>query len=191
MTDNLNEKLECESGKTNPPMCTNAQVSPEIEATECAGLCTNAQAPPATEPTECAGLHTNVHECAGIRVENQIDKTNPPMGPENAGPERLLSYPQLAAARLIVGGLRAASVARQMGLDPHTVGRWKRLPAFAVELERLRASVDASVGQTLKPKREPPPVAKRPGRERPKVREMDDREFDEMYEKVMRTVREK
>ena len=43
---------------------------------------------------------------------------------------------QIAAARLLALGRTGRAVARELGLEEHTITRWRRLPAFLRELDR-------------------------------------------------------
>ena len=89
---------------------------------------------PADVP-ECARTCPEVPESASAR---EMARTNPN--------PRALSDVQLAALRLIVNGFGSVGVARRLGVNHHTVSRWKRDPQFAAELDRLRMRVtDAAV----------------------------------------------
>ena len=47
-----------------------------------------------------------------------------------------LSPLQLAAVRGLLAGKRVTALARELAIDPATLFRWRRVPAFVAELKR-------------------------------------------------------
>ena len=77
--------------------------------------------------------------CGNVRegaAQTRNDKTNP-----TAAPHIDLTTRQVAAARLLALGRCGRSVAREVGVNEHTVTRWRRMPAFANELRRQQELV--------------------------------------------------
>jgi hypothetical protein len=58
---------------------------------------------------------------------------------------RPLSPQQLAAVRQLAQGAGSVRVARQLGVNRHTIARWKRDPRFVAELRRLQREMRAVV----------------------------------------------
>jgi hypothetical protein len=76
---------------------------------------------------QSAALFGNVRQCSAPHaIEN--DETNP------TAPG--LSPRQVSAARLLVLGRTGRDAARALGVNEHTITRWRRLPAFEAELAR-------------------------------------------------------
>jgi FixJ family two-component response regulator len=71
----------------------------------------------------------DVQECA---AQSANDKTNPP------SPTGLTDR-QVTAARLLVMARSARQVAREVGINEHTVGRWRQTRGFRDELRRQHA----------------------------------------------------
>jgi Homeodomain-like domain len=67
---------------------------------------------------------------------DEIGETNPPAH-SGARAARELSPRQLAAARLLARGHGTMRVSGRLGVNRHTIARWKRDPLFAAELQRL------------------------------------------------------
>jgi DNA-binding NarL/FixJ family response regulator len=63
----------------------------------------------------------------------------------NPTPRRPLTDVQLAVARWIVAGYGSSAIARRLGLNHHTIARWKRDPRVVAVIEQLRARADAAV----------------------------------------------
>ena len=72
----------------------------------------------------------DVRECSASS-DRKNDETNP-----TRSVPTLLTPRQISAARLLVLGRCGRDVARELGVEEHTVTRWRRLPAFAAELAR-------------------------------------------------------
>jgi hypothetical protein len=105
----------------------------------------------AGEPViQTAKTFRKVPEPSGMFHQRENVETNPIPRP--------LTYRQLAAARLIVRGRGSLEVARQVGVEHHSVARWKRDPAFRAELERLRSlKTNSAVARSLPARRPSPP----------------------------------
>jgi transposase-like protein len=83
-------------------------------------------------------MHLGAPECTRISLDG---KTKPP---GRAG-EPALSLAQHAAIRYLVRGYPLGKIARHLGVSRHTVTRWKHLPHFAAEIERLRLEMTAAI----------------------------------------------
>ena len=81
----------------------------------------------AARPSPRAGLCGDVRKGA---VTTRNDETNP--SPASAP----LRTRQVAAARLLALGRHGRAVAAEMGVNEHTITRWRRTPAFADEVRR-------------------------------------------------------
>lgn len=94
---------------------------------------------PQTKPIEAiAGAREGAGKCGDVRkgastTTHAGDGTKPMPGD--------LTSRQVAAARLIALGRSGRAVAAEIGVDEHTVTRWRRLPAFASELLRQQELV--------------------------------------------------
>jgi hypothetical protein len=78
-----------------------------------------------------------------------------------------LSDKQLAAARWVVCGHGSKAIARQLGVNHHTVGVWKKDPRFVARVAELRARADASaVAMTAQRRVVAAGESQRPGAER-------------------------
>jgi hypothetical protein len=105
---------------------------------------------------------------------------------------------QHVAARMLVLGHGSNAIAGHLGLNRHSIGRWKRQPEFLAEVERLRVQVTAAAvqqaarmqsGSAENPRRPPPAPGNKPPRVSPDRRKSDaedDRECEEMIAKIMR-----
>ena len=115
-------------------------------------MCQDLLTPGEVDGISSAGNDQNVPECAENPDETRRRKTNPP---------RPLSYAQHAAIRLMVRGHGSVAIARHLGLNHHTIGRWKRDVQFTAEAERLRAELTtAALGSGPRPLTRPhPPTA--------------------------------
>ncbi|MGB7157170.1 MAG: hypothetical protein WBD40_03825 [Tepidisphaeraceae bacterium] len=119
------------------------------------------------------------------RVES--DETNPPVYTPR---ERPLTYRQHACARLLVQGYGTMDIAHHLRVEHHTIARWKRRPAFKIELERLRAMLTASAVTGNAPAAAPPPPPPRPAPAPARMTraqiEQEDRECEAMIEQMLR-----
>ena len=88
---------------------------------------------------QCPPMSTDVHQCPLPLANPQIEKTNP------IPHRQSLTLPQRAAALSLMRGFRQRVIAHQLGLHPRTITRWKRLPDFNAEIERLHALVEKSL----------------------------------------------
>src|SRR4051794_38837852 len=79
-------------------------------------------APPAQK---CSEMRPGAPECSTLHQPSQTHKTKPP---------RKLTSRQLAAVRLLVRGVATANIASYLGIDRHTLARWRRLPLFDAEI---------------------------------------------------------
>ena len=71
---------------------------------------------------------------------------------------RELSLRQHAAARALVRGYGSADVAKHIGVNRHTIGRWKRDARFIAELRRLRDALTQAL--VARPPPSPPRAAR-------------------------------
>jgi len=129
-----------------------AKATPDVaklldqHARSCAPTCHNL---PSSERDTCQNLPSadgagarqsartrpNLPEPAGTCRDERNDKTNPFSAPR---PPRPLNDRQLVAARWMVAGYGSVEIAYHLRVNRHTVAEWKRQPAFAAELQRLR-----------------------------------------------------
>ncbi len=91
---------------------------------------------------QCPPMSPDVPPCPLPQEDPQIPETNPIPAPSA---RRALTLSQRAAARCLVRGLRQKLIADQLGLNRRTLTRWKRLPDFNAEIERLQALVEKSL----------------------------------------------
>jgi hypothetical protein len=99
----------------------------------------------ANSPASSTPAHQSAPNHAIAPHPHQICKTKPTLVPNVAAPavrpsRRPLTPNHLRAARLLVAGQTTTAVAVSLGIDRHTLARWKRLPAFQRE---IRALIDA------------------------------------------------
>ena len=88
-------------------------------------------------PSACSQMSPDVPR--GLELSpDQADCENEP---KVARPQ--LSPIQLAAARAFAKGARTQSVAQALRLNRRTLSRWKRLPEFRVEIERIHRRLSA------------------------------------------------
>jgi len=124
-------------------------------------LCPNVPSPPAQQPEKSAQLCPNVPDCAQSEPPPENCKTNPPRptpapvirghGRESVGsPSKSLSLRQQHAARLLVLGLGSKRAARQLGLNHHTIARWKRDPRFAALIDKYNRALEAGTADMAK-----------------------------------------
>lgn len=149
----------------------------------------NVPPPGAPDVVESAGTFRNVPECSGMLPRREKDKTNPPV---YRPAERPLTYRQLAGARLIVAGFGTMDIAHHLGVEHHTIARWKRNPRFTIELERLRALCTAAAVTRNAPTAAPrspaptPPPRPAPLRMTRQQIEQEDRECEALIEQMLR-----
>ena len=161
----------------------------------CARMCRNVPPPtramfqnvPSGSETgapQTARMFPNVPESSAMFHPDESDKTNP----TPPGLARPLTYRQLATARLIVRGRGSLEVARQVGVEHHSVARWKRDPAFRAELERLRSlKTNAAVTTPAPPRRAAARPLRQPVAALPPIhRTKEDSEHEAMIEAYMR-----
>ena len=121
------------SDKTNPP--TAREPVPHVGAGE-----TN---PNEADPSARKGARMcgDVRECAALTA-SAGDETNPTRVTTAATDRDGEVIPrQVAAARLLALGLSGRAVAAEVGVNEHTITRWRRTPAFGAELRRQHALV--------------------------------------------------
>lgn len=116
-------------------------------------------------PCEKRGTNPNGHSGASV------GKTQLPRRPQP------LTTRQRAAIRLLVRGARTCELSHLLGVERHTIARWKRNPLFAAELQRIErdlteatiaAATAISIAQTRSVRPSPMrPSSERPSRERP------------------------
>lgn len=84
-------------------------------------------APLEPSPSSRAGMCGDVREGA---AKTRNDETKP------SSCVASLSSRQVAAARLLALGRHGRAVAAEVGVNEHTITRWRRMPAFADEVRR-------------------------------------------------------
>jgi hypothetical protein len=85
--------------------------------------------------------------------------------PDRSAPHRPrpLSLRQHAAARALAAGYGSVAIAHHLGINHHTIGRWKRQPQFMAEVHRLREAMTAAlIAPHARPPRPAPPPATSP-----------------------------
>jgi hypothetical protein len=82
-------------------------------------------------------------------IADKSSETNPPrsvpagaIAIENDETNPTPSDQQRAVARMLVMGYRPIEIARVLGLNHHTIPRWRRNPRVRAEMKRLRAYLD-------------------------------------------------
>jgi DNA-binding CsgD family transcriptional regulator len=119
-------------------------------------MCQNLPSAGQVDGTSSAEIDQNLPDSAENSDESRRRKTNPP---------RPLSYAQHAAIRLMVRGHGSVAIARHLGLNHHTIGRWKRDVTFVAEVERLRAELTtAALAVDARASTPPSPPTTNPGR---------------------------
>ena len=88
------------------------------------------EAPP--QPPIDAKMCRNAPKCAGMCQEKNSSVQNGPTG------SRPLTPRQYTAARLLARGFGSVDVARHLGVNHHTIARWKRQAAFIAQMERFQ-----------------------------------------------------
>jgi len=151
-TPNVAELLD-RHAKWSAAMCRNVP-SPDGEKFP------NVPSAPARGVAQTAEMFLNLPESSGMFHQRKNDETNP-VPPE---PPRPLTYRQLAAARLMIKGRGTLEIAHHLGVEHHSVARWKRNPLFREELDRLRArfTESALAAAAARPSAPPPRVASQP-----------------------------
>jgi DNA-binding CsgD family transcriptional regulator len=96
----------------------------------------NVPSPPAPAVAQTARIFPDVPESSEMFHRLESGGTNPPVYTPR---QRPLTYRQLACARLVVRGHGTMEIAAHLGVEHHTIARWKRNPSFIPEVERLRA----------------------------------------------------
>jgi hypothetical protein len=99
---------------------------------------------PAVRPVVDARLRPLTSVNSGL-PPIKSDKTKPFGAPSTLGqsselphpPSQNLSPRQLAAARLLARGMLQNDVARELRMTRQGLWKWRRMPAFAAELQRL------------------------------------------------------
>jgi hypothetical protein len=126
--------------KTNPTEDSGAREESTTPSPSNAEICK-------TNPTahsgarQFAALSSSPSSSSDALAQTEFHKTNPTA---HSGARRLLSVRQLAALRLLARGHGSQRVADHLGVNRHTIARWKREPAFAAELERSVAALTES-----------------------------------------------
>jgi hypothetical protein len=85
-----------------------------------------------------------VPKCAQSDPTPENCKTNPP------DPPKPLSLRQQHAARLLVLGLGSKRAARQLGINHHTIARWKRDPRFIALIDKYNRALEAGTPDLAK-----------------------------------------
>jgi len=128
----------------------------------CAQMCRNVPSPStemfrnvpsngATNGGDCSKMFPDVPEGSRMFHHTENGGTNPSVYRPR---ERPLTERQHACARLLVQGCGTLDIAHHLGVEHHTIARWKRNAAFQLELGRLRAMCTASA--VTHPKRSAP-----------------------------------
>jgi hypothetical protein len=127
------------SGKTNPPTPAPVAIGDDRDAPHGS---LSATAPMNVEAKVCrdapekgAKMCRDVQEGA---AKTPSEKTNPPISDSSS---KALSSRQVAAARLLALGRSARSAAAEVGVNEHTVGKWRRIREFEDEVRRQHALV--------------------------------------------------
>jgi FixJ family two-component response regulator len=105
-------------------------------AAECGGVQGGA-APPAydqTKPFAAAAAASGVRQ--GAATCNRVQQTTAVAPDAETNPIHPLTPQQVAAARLLAAGRTNRAAASELGINEHTVGRWRRRRDFAEELAR-------------------------------------------------------
>ena len=92
---------------------------------------------PANPPKSRAQMCSNVPECASLTPLRQNEAKSHSDTPAPQPPT--LPPRQLQAARLLIAGHTTKSAGAHLKVNPHTVSRWKKHPAFQQEITRLLA----------------------------------------------------
>jgi hypothetical protein len=94
-------------------------------------------APAKTNPNKpIAGAREGAETCGNVR-ERAAATARAPYGTNPTPRDKMELTPrQVAAARLLALGRCGRAVAAEIGVNEHTVTRWRRVPAFATEVRR-------------------------------------------------------
>ena len=130
------------SDETNPK----PHIEPSTAARPTPGPRIVAQNPatidPAPRRAKPSPMFTGVHASS---PKTGTDETNPMTAPAAS-----LTPRQVAAARLLALGRRGTAVAAEVGVEKHTITRWRRSPAFAAEVSRQHELVLAEQCRQLR-----------------------------------------
>ena len=106
-------------------------------------MCPNVPSGISSPAQKSAQMCRNVPDCASGSDLQKLQ--NEPTAPAPASAwTKPLSARQQAAARLLVLGFGSKRAARQLGINHHTIGRWKNDPRFVALLEKFNRSLDAA-----------------------------------------------
>ena len=119
------------------------------------GMCPDVPPIAQAQGTKPAQMCPIVPESAPGDVADANCRTNPPR-------LRPLSDAQHAAIRMLLGGMGSKAIARALGLNHHTIGRWKRDPRFAAQLEAMRAKATEYAIIARATRGGAPPVVRKP-----------------------------
>jgi hypothetical protein len=61
-----------------------------------------------------------------------------------------LPHTQLAAIRLLLAGRKVSAIARELGIDPRTLYRWRQAPAFAAAFKRRQEQLYQQMTATVR-----------------------------------------
>ena len=125
-----------------------------------AEMCPNVPSPRPPTPEKSAQLRPNVPESAQMCPPPQNCKTNPPPAlpkanpglgrePRNPSPKPL-SLRQQPAARLLVLGIGSKRAARHLGINHHTIARWKKNPRFTALIDNYNRALEAGTPDLAK-----------------------------------------
>jgi hypothetical protein len=114
------------------PKRESAETKPSSPVTPIASRQSSRDEPP-TPRGRCSQTFTDVHECSSKPRSNETNPTPPPGA--------RLTARQVAAARVLALGHSGCAAAAEVGVEKHTITRWRRTPAFAAEVERQQALV--------------------------------------------------
>ena len=118
-----------ESDKTKPTPRAGVTPPSDLSILEEMMACGTEDSP---KPQRRSAALPGASQRSAAHRSTSVDKSNPtPSG------VRPLTSRQLAAARLVAQGMRSAEVAGRLKTIPQTINRWKKLPAFDAELQRL------------------------------------------------------
>ena len=117
------------SAKTNPlpdpPALLPSDAAILAEIAACADLSFSPHAARST-------AHRQLTPCIRMHHAKSLARSKPPVHELSE-----LTTRQRAAARVLVQGRTSSDVAKRIGTIRQTINRWKKLPAFAEELQRM------------------------------------------------------
>jgi hypothetical protein len=88
-----------------------------------------------SDPSQASNpMQQNAAECSSA-------KSPPPTGSRYLLNSKDLTERQRAAAQLLLRGMTDSEVAREIGVDRGTIGRWRKTPSFRKEVEQARAKM--------------------------------------------------